>query len=123
MTTIMLEVPDELTNQIDLARLPELLREFVTRKALSKNSPAATTTELPLYREITDFLTCRPTREQLIAFKISPTAQARLEDLLAHNQDAPLAPAERADLDTYLQLSEWLSTLKARARSGQIVLE
>ena len=114
MTTVTLELPDELANQIDLTKLPELLSEFVGRKTPSKN--------VPLYREITDFLARRPTREELIAFKISPTAQSRLEGLLERNQDAPLAPAERADLDTYLQLSEWLSTLKARARSGQTVL-
>ena len=122
MTTVTLELPDELANQIDLTKLPELLWEFVGRKTPSKNTSSASLTNAPLYREITDFLGCRPTREQLIAFKISPVAQARLEDLLERNQDAPLAPAERADLDTYLQMSEWLSTLKARARSGQAVL-
>ncbi|MCI0661791.1 MAG: hypothetical protein L0220_12010 [Acidobacteria bacterium] len=76
----------------------------------------------PIFREIIEFLSSSPTVEQIIAFKISPTAQERLEDLLHKNHEEALSPEERAELDTYLQLSEWISILKARARSGKPLL-
>jgi hypothetical protein len=72
----------------------------------------------PIYREITEFLSNSPATE-IIAFKISPPAQERLEELLYKNREEVLNPEERAELDTYLQLSEWISILKARARSGK----
>ena len=123
MTTITLEVPEELATQLDLAKLPGMLWELVARQpCAADNLNTAGEIAPPLYRELTDFLARRPTREQIIGFKITPTAQARLEDLLERNHEETLDPAQRADLDTYLQLSEWLSILKARARSGQAVL-
>jgi hypothetical protein len=76
----------------------------------------------PLYREITDFLAGNPTTQRIIAFKVSAVAQERLENFLDKNCEEALSPGERAELDTYLQLSEWMTILKARARNGQPLL-
>jgi hypothetical protein len=73
----------------------------------------------PIYQEMIDLLTSGPTAAQLLAFKISDSAQERLEELLRKNREEELTAEERADLNTYLRLSEYLTKLKARARAGQ----
>src|SRR5215468_5462685 len=123
MTTITLEVPDELAGQLDTKTLWALLCEMVASKTAGLNSYNENSRQsLPIYREITEFLSNSPATEQIIAFKISQPAQERLEDLLYKNREAILDPEERAELDTYRQLSEWISILKARARTGKPLL-
>lgn len=122
MTTITLEVPDELAAEfkIDPALLPEFVREAVAAK-LAKLTPSANNIEAapPVYQEIVDFLTSSPTLEQIMTFKISDSAQERLEELLDRNREAELTPDECAELETYLQFSDLMTRLKARARRGQ----
>ena len=123
MTTITIEIPDDLAAKIDLGTLPILLRELVGHKAgqiqsIEESDPLPR----PLSREITDFLAENPTTQQIMAFKVSAAAQERLENLLGKNREEALSPCERAELDTYLQLSEWMTILKARARNGQLLL-
>ena len=91
------------------------LHKAVQLQAIEESDPLPR----PLYREITDFLAGNPTTQQIMAFKVSAAAQERLENLLDKNREEALSPGERAELDTYLQLSEWMTILKARARTGQ----
>src|SRR4029434_5485064 len=88
MTTVTIEIPDDLAAKIDLGTLPILLRELVGRKAgqmqaIEESDPLPR----PLYREITDFLAENPTTQQIMAFKISAAAQERLENLLHTNRE------------------------------------
>ena len=123
MTTITIEVPDDLATQLDPTTLSMMLREMVAGKTARRKSDGEDVRQpSPIYREITEFLSGSPATEQIIAFKISAAAQDRLEDLLYKNREEFLGPEERAELDTYLQLSEWISILKARARSGKSLL-
>ena len=122
MTTITLEVPDELAAQfkIDPAYLPALIREAVADK-LAKLLPYVNNVETgpPVYQEMVDFLISSQTLEQVIAFKISASAQERLEELLYKNREEELTQDERTELETYLQLSHLVTQLKVRAHSGQ----
>jgi hypothetical protein len=122
MTTITLEVPDELAAHFKIApaALPALIREAVAAK-VARSSPQDGDDESapPIYQEMIDLLTSGPTADQLLAFKISDSAQERLEELLRKNREEELTAEERADLNTYLRLSEYLTKLKARARAGQ----
>lgn len=122
MTTITLEVPDELAAEfkIDPAHLPALIREAVAAK-LAKLMPSSNNVESapPVYQEMVDFLISSPTLEQVIAFKISDSAQERLEELLDKNREEELTQDERTELETYLQFSHLMTQLKARAHSGQ----
>jgi len=123
MTTITIEVPDDLAAQFDPPTLSMMLREMVAKKTAKMQSGDEDFQQpSPIYREITEFLAGSPAIEQIITFKISAPAQDRLEDLLHKNREEILSPEERAELDTYLQLSEWVSILKARARSGEPLL-
>jgi hypothetical protein len=125
MTTITLEVPDDLATQLqcDPALLPALIREVVNAKNTQVAAPATSETSAPpVYREIMDFLATSPTPEALVAFKISEAAQERLDDLLEKHREAALTPDERVELETYRQLNHLVIRLQARAFCGQPLL-
>lgn len=122
MASITLNIADDLAAQfsIDPAALPALIRETVAAKAAKSAMQADSNGNYtPLYQEIIEFLSSGPTTVQVLAFKISPEAQDRLEELLHRNREAELTATERDELNTYLHFSEYLTRLKARARSGQ----
>jgi hypothetical protein len=89
MTTITLEVPDELAAELHIApaALPNLLREAVAAKIVRFAPQSNREDAAPIYQEIIELLTSGPTAAQLVAFKISDAVQERLEDLLANRQD------------------------------------
>jgi hypothetical protein len=64
-----------------------------------------------------DFLISRPTPEQILTFKSSPAAQARLETLLDKNREENLNEDEMLELDMYQELNHFFILLKAHARS------
>lgn len=122
MTTITLEVPDELAAQVVAlgGRLPDLLtRALKPESAAKKEQTNGAGISVPLYREITDFLAANPSPEQIIAFKISAAAQQRLEDLLDNNREEGLTVDETAELDAYLQARDLMILLKANAQSDE----
>lgn len=119
MTTITLEVPDELAAQVAAlrGRLPDLLaRALKSEPAGKKDRADEAEASVPLYRGIIDFLATDPSPEQIIAFKISPAAQERLEELLDKNREEGLTADETAELDAYLQARDLMVFLKANAR-------
>jgi hypothetical protein len=120
MSTITIELPDDLAAQIDSATLPLLLRELVAHKAAKLPTREHSAKQPPpLYHEITDFLATSPSAEQILAFKISATTQARPDDLLDTHREASLSPQERAALDLYCALNHVIIQLKARALRQQ----
>lgn len=69
MTTITVEVPDELAAQlnIDAALLPKFVREAIEAKlAKQSESSAGEASRRPLYQEIVDFLLLDPQRSRLL---------------------------------------------------------
>ncbi len=67
--------------------------------------------------EIFEFLLSQPTPEQIINLRASDAAQERLRYLLdSNNQNNSLTDAERAELDAYIQLDNFVAQLKIRAR-------
>ncbi|WP_013325778.1 hypothetical protein [Gloeothece verrucosa] len=68
-----------------------------------------------IYAEVLDFLLHSPTKNEIIAFKVSPQAQERLRTLLEKNRESALTPLETAELDTYQQLEHLMILLKAHA--------
>jgi len=71
---------------------------------------------LKVYEEVVDFIAAGTTPQNVIAFRPSDAAQARVEDLLAREKDGELSSAERSELDHYLQLEHLMRLAKARAR-------
>lgn len=105
MTTITLEVPDELVDALTHAgdRLPELL-------ALSLQQPAL---PVHVYRYILDFLASQPTAEQLAALGPIPEMTERLQTLLARQATGDITPAEMTELDEYEHIEHLMIMLKA----------
>jgi len=68
------------------------------------------------YDEVVDFIAAGTTPQNVIAFHPSAAAQERVEHLLSREKEADLSPAERSELDHYLQLEHLMRLAKARAR-------
>jgi len=117
MTTITLEVPDELAAQfkLDPAELPVMLREAVQAK-LAALKPGGSGLSPSLSREVVDFLAATPTLEQIADFTISASAQERLEELLDKQREAEATAEEKDELEKYLQYRHIMVLLKASAR-------
>jgi hypothetical protein len=121
MAELTLDVPDELMQRLQPLhdRLPALLTLLVdTISSQAEGAPLSEvhSTETPLaYAEVLDFLLTRPTPHDILAFKVSDAAQARLQLLLDKNREETLSAPEEAELDIYEQLEHLMILLKARA--------
>jgi hypothetical protein len=105
-------------------RVPRLISALLRKAIALKAAKAAVPNNRPggvgpLYQEVIEFLSSGPTTAQVLAFKISPAAQDRLEELLHRNREAELTATERDELNTYLHFREYLTRLKARVRRGR----
>jgi len=120
MTTITVEVPDDLAARIDTVRdrLPDLLSEALMLSGSDNGSASASSLRYPVFEEMIDFLVSGPTRDQIIDYKISAPAQERLAELLDKNREEGLSEVENAELDIYEQVDYVMSSLKARAHQA-----
>lgn len=118
MTTIMLEVPDQLADRLKLVgkQLPQLLNQTMNLAGIPSSEGARLLAMSPFMQEVADFLVSGPTPQAIIAFKASPVAQAQLEELLARNREEILTPQERTELDTIQSANHLLIILKSQAR-------
>lgn len=121
MTTITLEVPDELAAKLAALHpeLPGLLSQALELRETEDSAEDASDKAMhPVFQETLDFLTSRPTPEQIISFKASPAAQERLEELLDQNREKGLTDEEEAELDVYEQVNDLMILLKVHARTA-----
>jgi hypothetical protein len=119
MTTITLDIPDALAERLVQRReqLPQLLAMalelFPGDAPFSLSMPSP---DHPVFAEMIDFLARGSTPAQIVAFKFSPAAQARLETLLDTHREEGLTAEETAEMESYAQVNHLLLLLKARAR-------
>ena len=67
------------------------------------------------YEELVQFIAALSPRE-VVDFKPSETARARVWDLLEREKAAPLPADEKSELDHYLEIEHLMRLAKARAR-------
>ena len=120
MTTISVELPDEVAGRVaPIAQyLPQLRSFALDLIGYPEGESTAVQRTYPVLAEALDFLSSAPASADIIAFKFSPAVQFHLERLLASHRERPLAPQERAELDSYQQINHLLILLKARARAA-----
>src|SRR5262247_1572912 len=100
MAELPLDVPDELMQRLQPLqdRLPALLTLLVdTISSQAEGAPLSEVhgPETPLaYAEVLDFLLTRSTPHDILAFKVSDAAQARLQLLLDRNPEEALSAPE-----------------------------
>jgi len=68
-----------------------------------------------VYDEIIDFIAGGTTPQSVIDFKLSHSAQERLEDLVYAHQTGELTPEGKKELDQFLTLEHIMRLAKARA--------
>jgi len=68
-----------------------------------------------VYDEIIDFIAAGTTPQSVINFRLSETAQERLEDLVYKHKAGELTPDEKRELDHFLTLEHIITLAKARA--------
>jgi len=69
----------------------------------------------PAYSEFVEFIVERIPREELLAFKLSPTAQARVDELVERQKAGDLSADEEAELEQIAQFELFVRALKTRA--------
>jgi phage-related minor tail protein len=69
------------------------------------------------YEEIIDFIAAGTTPREVVAFRPSEEAKARVADLIQREKTTGLSPEETAELNHYLQLEHLMRLAKARARA------
>ena len=105
MTTVTIEVPDELSELIAQAgdRLPELLSQTLRQPALPAH----------IYRYILDFLASNPSADEIAAFGPTPEMSTRLRTLIERESAGEITTAEKAELDEYERLEHLMIMIKA----------
>lgn len=116
MATITLELPDQLAERLTHVghQLPYLLSYALDSAGLDvADVPHVENT--PLLQEAISFLAQGPTPTEIVRFKFSHKAQARLEELLEEARSGSLTAVAQNELNTYRQLNHLFILLKARA--------
>ncbi len=83
---------------------------------MDKSSIKSILFAIKVYEEVVDFIAAGTTPQNVIAFRPSDAAQERVEDLLSREKEGELSPAEKSELNHYLQLEHLMRLAKARAR-------
>ncbi len=69
-----------------------------------------------VYEEFVDFIAAGSSPADVIAFRPSETAQARVAELIAREKTDGLSADDKAELDLYFQIEHLMRLAKARAR-------
>ena len=100
-----IDIPERLAEQ--LGPEPERVAQIIAR-GLRRDWSASS----PLRREVISFLARRPTAEQIIEFRPSEAAAARLQELLQKNKENRLQADEEAELDEMCEIDRFVSLIK-----------
>lgn len=118
---LTLQVPNRVARRLEPIRdrLPALLSQIAEAQPPFSSPPVTRPVNIPLaYAEVIEFLVSGPPPREIISFKVSEKAQARLRKLLDKNRESLLTSAEQAELDLYEQIEHVMILLKARAHAS-----
>lgn len=70
--------------------------------------------QVPVYEDLVSVLAETADPRRILAFRLSPPRQARLDELLDRNRDGALTDEESRELDEYEHIEHLMRLLKAR---------
>ena len=65
---------------------------------------------------VSEFLGSAPTLDEILAFRLPETLEARGLELLTRNRNGELTPEERAELDEFTRMGHFMNQVKLQAR-------
>ena len=116
--TVTLDLPESLYQQ--LSRRSQQFQHSIEEELLAVLTMKIRSSETaghlpPAYNEVIEFLGRGATPQEIAEFRLSATAKARASALLNKNKEGTLTPAEEAELDSYVELEEFMGLLKVQA--------
>ena len=69
----------------------------------------------PIYDELMEYLVQKATPQEILAFRLSESAQERAEYLTERNKAGVLTSEEKFELDQWIEFDQLVSLLKAKA--------
>ena len=106
---LTIEVPETLSRRLESER--EHLVEIIERGLRLREWGGSSA----LAQEVIGFLGRGPRSQEIIAFRPSPTAIERSQELLRRNREGSLTPAEEAELEEMALLDHLMTLIKAKA--------
>lgn len=76
----------------------------------------AVDTQHSIFSELADFIVSQPSLEAILAYRIPPTLQQHIDELLEKNREEGLTLTEREEMDKILAISHLMTLAKAKAR-------
>ncbi len=116
--TVTLDLPESLYQQLSRRsqQSHHSLEEELLAVLMTKVRSSETAGNLPpAYNEVIEFLGRGVTAQEITEFRLSSIAQTRAKSLLDKNKEGTLTPAEEAELDSYIELEEFMGLLKVQA--------
>lgn len=100
----------------NMGRVASARHRAIARDVYELGEAAPERAQPKVYEEIVDLIARGGNPREVIAFRPSEEAHARLDELLDREERSDLTAEERSELDHYLQLEHILRMAKARAR-------
>jgi hypothetical protein len=69
-----------------------------------------------IFSELADFLVSQPALDEIAAYKVPPSTQQYVDDLLEKNREGGLSSEERLELEKILAIVDVMDLAKAKAR-------
>jgi len=103
---LTIEIPDKLAEQLEpeRERVAEVLARGLRRSWSGTSS---------LRKEVISFLARQPTAKEIIEFRPSEKAVARLQELFRNNDRTRLTSEEEAELDDLCEVDRFVSLIKS----------
>lgn len=100
--------------------MPDCVTLTAVRQSNLENSPLRPKlTRMKPFEELVKFIADAAGPEKLDAFKPSKTAEKRVAELLAKQEEGILSSKESEELQLFVQLDRVMSLAKAKARAGR----
>ena len=118
--SITIELPDEVYQKFKV-------RSQQTKRSIEEELVTAFALDLPIlppletagtraYHEVMGFLASGPSVGEIAQFRLSREITQRASELLAKEREQGLTPDESKELDSYVDLGDFLGVLRAKAQ-------